>query len=34
MTREDMLEYIIEVLPDADDYVIEQIFEFLQEVEY
>jgi hypothetical protein len=29
-----MLEYIREHLPDADDFTLEQIYDFLQEVEY
>ena len=29
-----MLEYIRERLPEADDYTLEQIYDFLQEVEY
>lgn len=32
--REDRIEYIREKLPDADDFVLEQICDFLQEVEY
>jgi hypothetical protein len=34
MTTEDMLAYIIISLQSADEYTIEQIFDFLQEVEY
>jgi hypothetical protein len=34
MTKEEMLEYIREALEEADIYVIEQIFDFLQETEY
>ena len=34
MSREEQIEYIRERLPDADDFVLEQICEFLQEVEY
>lgn len=34
MSRIEMLEYIRERLPEADDYTLEQIFDFLQEVEY
>lgn len=32
--RMEMMEYILEALPNADDYTVEQIYEFLQEVEY
>lgn len=32
--RRDMMDYIQEALPNADDYTIEQIYDFLQEVEY
>lgn len=34
MTREEKIEYILERLATADDFVLEQIFDFLQEVEY
>ena len=34
MSRTEMIDYITEQLPAADEYVLEQIFEFLQEVEY
>ncbi len=34
MSRKEMLEYIRERLPEADDYTLEQIYDFLQEVEY
>lgn len=34
MSRKEMVEYIREHLLEADDYTIEQIFEFLQEVEW
>lgn len=34
MAREEMIEYIEERLEGADEYVLEQIYEFLQEVEY
>lgn len=34
MSRTDMVSYIMEQLPAADEYVLEQIYEFLQEVEY
>ena len=34
MTVEEMIEYIEEHLPSANEFVIEQIYEFLQEVEY
>lgn len=34
MAREEMIEYIEERLEVADEYVLEQIYEFLQEVEY
>lgn len=34
VNREDMLEYIRERLLAADEFTLEQIYEFLQEVEY
>lgn len=34
MTREEMLEYIRDALTNANEYVVQQIYEFLQEVEY
>lgn len=34
MSTEEMKEYIEEALETADEYVIQQIYEFLQEVEY
>lgn len=34
MSREEMLEYIRERLPESDDFTLEQIYDFLQEVEY
>lgn len=34
MSKEDMLDEIRERIADADDYVVEQIYMFLQEVEY
>lgn len=34
MSRTEMLEYIRERLPEADDFTLEQIYDFLQEVEY
>lgn len=34
MSKEEMLEYINESLPSADDSVVEQVYWFLQEVEY
>lgn len=34
MSRKEMIEYIIEHLNTADDYAIEQVYDFLQEVEY
>lgn len=34
MTRDEMLEYIREELLKADEYVVQQIYEYLQEVEY
>jgi hypothetical protein len=34
MSAEDMLDYIYAHLPSADEFTIEQIFDFLQEVEY
>lgn len=34
MTKDEKIEFIKEKLSDADDFTIEQIFDFLQEVEY
>lgn len=34
MSREEMLNEIREKLPEADNYTVEQIYMFLQEVEY
>ena len=34
MTRKEIIDYIAEQLPTADEFVLQQIFEFLQEVEY
>lgn len=34
MCRKEMIEYIKERLAEADDYTVEQIFDFLQETEY
>ena len=34
MSTEEMKEYIEEALETADEYVIQQIYEYLQEVEY
>lgn len=34
MTTNDMIEYIKEALETADEYTLEQIYDFLQEVEY
>ncbi len=34
MSRKEMLEDIRERLPEADDYTVEQIYMFLQDVEY
>ena len=34
MSKEEMLEYIQDYLNTADDYTIQQIFDYLQEVEY
>jgi hypothetical protein len=34
MSKEEKIEYIQEALRKADDYVLEQIYEFLLEVEY
>ena len=34
MTTEEKIEYIKDHIPDADEFVIDQIYEFLQEVEY
>ena len=34
MSRKEMMEFILESLPDADEFVLEQIYMFLQEVEY
>lgn len=34
MDTDDMISFIIENLPDANEYTIQQIYEFLQEVDY
>lgn len=34
MAKKDMIEFIKDHLETADEYVLEQIYEFLQEVEY
>ena len=34
LSRNDMIEYITERLNTADDYAVEQVYDFLQEVEY
>lgn len=34
MSTSEKVEYIKEALPSADEYIIEQIYEFLLEVEY
>lgn len=34
MSKEEMLDYIKEALEDADEYTIEQVYEFLLAVEY
>ncbi len=34
MSKEEKIEYIQDRLAEADDYAIDQIYEFLQEVEY
>lgn len=34
LCRKDMIEYIKERLAEADDYTVEQIFDFLQEIMY
>lgn len=34
MTRKEIIDYIAEQLPTADEFVLQQIFEFLQDVEY
>lgn len=34
MTMDEKIEYIKEALPDADEFVIDQIYEFLLAVEY
>ena len=34
MSKEEKLAYIMERLPDADDFVLDQIYDFLEEVEY
>jgi hypothetical protein len=34
MSKEEMVEYIMEALEDADEYTVEMVFEFLQAVEY
>lgn len=33
-SRKEMVEYIMEAIVTADDYTVEQIYDFLQEVEY
>lgn len=34
MSRREMIEYIRERLAEADDFAVEQVYDFLQEVEY
>lgn len=34
MSKEEKIAYIMEKLPDADEFVLEQIYDFLEEVEY
>ena len=34
MSREEMIEYILQTVPSADDYSLVEIFEFLQQMEY
>lgn len=34
MCRKEMLEYIIERLEEADEYTVQQVYDYLQEVEY
>lgn len=34
MTREEMLVFIREALETADEYTVEQVYEYLQEAEY
>ncbi len=34
MSKREKIEYIIERLKEADGYVIDEVFEFIQEVEY
>lgn len=34
MSRNEMIDYIRERLTDADDFAVEQVYDFLQEVEY
>lgn len=34
MSRKEMVEYIKDRLSEADDYTVEQIYDFLQETEY
>lgn len=34
MSKEEKIAYIMEQLQDADDFVLDQIYDFLEEVEY
>lgn len=34
MTKSEMVEFIKDAISNADEYTVEQIYEFLQEVEY
>lgn len=34
LSKEEMIEYIIEALPEADEYTVAQVYEFLLAVEY
>lgn len=34
MSKQEMVDFIQEALESADEYVVQQVYEFLQEVEY
>lgn len=34
MSKKEMIEFITEALEEADEYAIEQVYEFLQSIEY
>lgn len=34
MSKQEMMDFIQEALESADEYVVQQVYEFLQEVEY